>query len=180
MLTGQLPISFSLHLLPDSLPLLPNEGQASSTSNIEGNWPPPRHTHRTLPPETGDPDPKGQRDGVKRQRYSPPFRRRTQRTQFTLPPCPRRAAATRLICGTDRKHQHEAQAQSRSVPPQAASAHRRLVEDDVAAAAEGEKPPSPPGHDPAARPTGAARNVTDFHGRRHLPPRRIRDLTQLP
>lgn len=61
-------------------------------------------------------------------------------------------------------------ATSAPAPARSASAHRRLVENDVAAAAEGENTPPPPGHGPAARPISAAGDVTDFHGRRHLVP----------
>lgn len=53
----------------------------------------------------------------------------------------------------------------------APAAHRRLVEDDISAAAEGEQPPAPPGDGPAAHPVGAAGDMAEGDGRRHLPRR---------
>lgn len=59
----------------------------------------------------------------------------------------------------------------RPTPPcPAPAAHRRLVEDDISAAAEGEQPPAPPGDGPAARPVGAAGDMAEGDGRRHLAP----------
>lgn len=122
-------------------------------------------------------------------RYLPPSRRRTQRTQFTLSAWPRRAATARLTCGTDRQHRASGTGPGPGLglglgpgppPTQSAPTHRRVVEDDVVGAAEGEEAAPAPGHGAAGRAVGAAGDVTERHGRRHLGRRRVRDPARLP